>query len=148
MSRRPSILYNFYNIPTYYCVRVDSYWIHSINLNRFFFFRLSSRTRYTGIPVTTLQETKKNKDRVQPQSAAQVGTRLREKPLRRGCREKTVGPIFEPNRNSGECSFPGRFMYPIYPRSARFLFVWIISEEKCLHIFEYDLNFYGLHYCP
>lgn len=63
------------------------------------------RTGYTWIPITTLQKAKKNKDRVQSQSAAQIGTRIREEPLCGRCRTETVGTVAESDRNSGECPF-------------------------------------------
>jgi len=67
-----------------------------------FCFR-TRRTGHTRISVATVQKTQEDKDRVQPQSAAETGTRVREKSLRGRRRTQTVGPVAESHRNSGEC---------------------------------------------
>lgn len=67
-----------------------------------FMFILFSRSRYSRVPSSTLQKTKEDTNGVQSIAATQIGTRFREKPLRRRCGKKTVGAVIVANGNAGE----------------------------------------------
>lgn len=56
-------------------------------------FIFASRSRHPRVPAAALQEAQADTNSLQPQSVAEAGTRVREKPLRRRRREETTRAV-------------------------------------------------------
>ena len=59
------------------------------------------RTRIGGISTIAIPQAETRANSIQSESIVEIGTRLREEPLRRRSREETISASFKSDRNSG-----------------------------------------------